>query len=428
MKIILTSMISRLVRRGNLKLTYPDGETLTFGDGTGKPVHIRVNSKRAQWGLALDPAFFLGHHYGTGDIDLVEGDMYDLLEVVFTGNPDFKYYNDGWNRFLERARYLLRWLRENNGVRRARDNVQHHYDLTGELYDLFLDEDKQYSCAYFETPDQSLDDAQLAKKRHIAAKMSMDRPGLSVLDIGSGWGGMALYLARNLGAKVTGVTLSDEQYAVSRERAKDQGLEGEVRFLLEDYRNAPDTYDRIVSVGMFEHVGRPNYLTYFRKAASLLKRDGVMLLHTIGRTDQPTSNNPFIEKYIFPGGYIPALSEAMKAVEKSGLAVTDIEILRLHYAETLRHWRQRFMARRDEAKALYDERFCRIWEFYLAASESAFRWQNLVVFQLQLAHDQQAIPLTRDYIERGEHCLKAREGDGKGRAAGARKFPQEASL
>lgn len=408
-------------------MTFSDGRSMTAGDGTGKTVHIRLNSKRAERGLVLDPAFYLGHYYGTGDIDLVEGDMYDLLETVFTGNPDFKYYDSRWNRLLDRGRYLLRWLRERNGVRRSRNNVQHHYDLTGALYDLFLDEDKQYSCAYFENPEQSLDDAQLAKKRHIAAKLAMGRPGLSVLDIGSGWGGMALYLARYLGAQVTGVTLSDEQYAVSRQRAKDAGLDQEVNFLLEDYRNAPGSYDRIVSVGMFEHVGRPNYLTFFRKAASLLKRNGVMLLHTIGRTDAPTTNNPFIEKYIFPGGYIPALSEVMRAIEKSGLAVVDIEVLRLHYAETLRHWRERFMARREEAKALYDERFCRIWEFYLAASESAFRWQNLVVFQLQLAHDQQAVPLTRDYLERGEGCLKAREGDGKVRP-GAQKFPQEASI
>ncbi|MCD2181152.1 SAM-dependent methyltransferase [Rhizobium sp. GN54] len=428
MKYVLSATISRLVQRGNLKLTFPDGTTTEAGDRTGKPVHVRLNSKRAVRGLIFDPAYYLGHYYGTGDIDLVEGDMYDLLETVFTGNPDFKYYDGRWNRLLERMRYPLRWLREKNTIRRSRDNVQHHYDLTGALYDLFLDEDKQYSCAYFETPEQSLDDAQLAKKRHIAAKLTMRRPGLSVLDIGSGWGGMALYLARNLGARVTGVTLSDEQFAVSRERARATGLDDEVRFLLEDYRNVPDTYDRIVSVGMFEHVGRPNYLTFFRKAGSLLRRDGVMLLHTIGRTDAPTTNNPFIEKYIFPGGYIPALSEVMRAVEKSGLAITDIEILRLHYAETLRHWRLRFMARRDEAKALYDECFCRIWEFYLAASESAFRWQNLVVFQLQLAHDQQAVPLTRDYIEHGEGCLKAREGDGKARGGGARRFPQEASL
>jgi cyclopropane-fatty-acyl-phospholipid synthase len=239
---------------------------------------------------------------------------------------------------------------------------------------------------------------------------------------------MALYLARQLGAKVTGVTLSDEQHALAVKRASDAGLSDEVKFLLQDYRNTEGPFDRIVSVGMFEHVGRPNYLTYFKKSAALMKRDGVMLLHTIGRTDRPTANNPFIEKYIFPGGYIPALSEVMQAVEKSGLAITDIEILRLHYAETLRHWRERFMARREEAKALYDEKFCRIWEFYLAASESAFRWQNLVVFQIQLVHDQQAVPLTRDYIGRGEDCLRAHEGDAKGAQRGARQFPKEASL
>ncbi|MCF3642161.1 cyclopropane-fatty-acyl-phospholipid synthase family protein [Rhizobium sp. TRM95111] len=428
MKFFLNGIVSRLVQTGNLTITYPDGSSTCFGDGTGTPVHMRLNSRKAVWGLILDPAFYLGHHYGSGDIDIVEGGIYGLLQTVFTGNPDFKYYDGRWNRLLERVRYLFRWAREKNGIGRSRRNIQHHYDLTGALYDLFLDEDRQYSCAYFETPDQTLDEAQLAKKRHIAAKLSIGRPGQSVLDIGSGWGGMGLYLARHLGAKVTGVTLSDEQHALSQARARTAGLSDEVTFLLQDYRNTTGQFDRVVSVGMFEHVGRPNYLTFFRKSASLLKRDGVMLLHTIGRTDRPSANNPFIEKYIFPGGYIPALSEVMQAVEKSGLAVTDIEILRLHYADTLRHWRSRFMARRDEAKALYDERFCRIWEFYLAASESAFRWQNLVVFQLQLVHDQGAVPLTRDYVGHGESCLKAREGDGKAAAKGARKFPQEASL
>ncbi|WP_411035191.1 class I SAM-dependent methyltransferase [Shinella sp. BYT-45] len=428
MKFIVQALVSRLIETGNLTVTYPDGASQTFGDGTGNPIHLRINTKKALWGLAIDPAYYLGHHYGTGDIDIVEGDMYGLLKAVFTGNPDFKYYDTAWNRLLERLRYLFRWAREKNSIVRSRKNVQHHYDLTGALYDLFLDQDRQYSCAYFERPDQSLDDAQLAKKRHIAAKLNINRPGQSVLDIGSGWGGMALYLARQLGAKVTGVTLSDEQHALSVRRASEAGLSDEVKFLLQDYRNTEGPFDRIVSVGMFEHVGRPNYLTFFKKSASLLKRDGVMLLHTIGRTDRPSANNPFIEKYIFPGGYIPALSEVMQAVEKSGLAVTDVEILRLHYAETLRHWRERFMARREEAKALYDEKFCRIWEFYLAASESAFRWQNLVVFQLQLVHDQEAVPLTRDYIGHGEDCLRSHEGNPKGERRGARQFPQEASL
>lgn len=428
MKFIVQTLVSRLVETGNLTITYPDGSRQTFGDGTGNAVHMRLNSKKAVWGLAIDPAYYLGHHYGTGDIDIVEGDVYDLLKTVFTGNPDFRYYDTRWSRILEGLRYAFRWAREKNGILRARRNVRHHYDRTGALYELFLDKDWQYSCAYFERPDLSLDEAQLAKKRHIAAKLAIVRPGQTVLDIGSGWGGMALYLARQLGVKVTGVTLSEEQHAVAQKRATEAGLAEDVNFLLQDYRNTQGPFDRIVSVGMFEHVGRPNYLTFFRKSASLLNRDGVMLLHTIGRTDQPSANNPFIEKYIFPGGYIPALSEVMQAVEKSGLVVMDVEILRLHYAETLRHWRGRFAAKREEAKALYDEKFCRIWEFYLAASESAFRWQHLVVFQLQLAHDQQAVPLTRDYIGRGEDCLKAHEGNPKGNRRGARRFPQEASL
>jgi cyclopropane-fatty-acyl-phospholipid synthase len=428
MKFIVQALVSRLVETGNLTITYPDGTRQVFGDGTGNPVHMRLNSRKSVWGIAIDPAYYLGHHYGTGDIDIIEGDIYGLLKAVFTGSPDFKYYETFRSRVLEGGRYLLRWAREKNSIVRSRHNVQHHYDLTAKLYDLFLDQDRQYSCAYFERPDQTLDEAQLAKKRHIAAKLNINRPGHSVLDIGSGWGGMALYLARQLGAKVTGVTLSDEQHALSVKRANEAGLAGDIEFLLQDYRNTEGPFDRIVSVGMFEHVGRPNYLTFFKKSASLLKRDGVMLLHTIGRTERPSANNPFIEKYIFPGGYIPALSEVMQAVEKSGLAVTDVEILRLHYAETLRHWRERFMARRDEAKALFDEKFCRIWEFYLAASESAFRWQNLVVFQLQLAHDQEAVPLTREYIGHGEDCLKAHEGNPKGDRRGARQFPQEASL
>ncbi|MCP8895708.1 cyclopropane-fatty-acyl-phospholipid synthase family protein [Shinella daejeonensis] len=428
MKFLVDNLASRLVRTGNLTISYPDGSSGSYGDGSGTPVHMRLKTQRAVRGLAIDPAYYLGHYYGSGDIELAEGDMYALLRTIFTGNPDFRYYDTAWNKVLERLRYVLRWFREKNSIGRSRRNVQHHYDLTGALYDLFLDEDRQYSCGYFERPDQTLDEAQLAKKRHIASKLCINRPGQTVLDIGCGWGGMALYLARHLGAKVTGVTLSDEQHALARQRATDGGLDDTVHFLLQDYRNTEGPFDRVVSVGMFEHVGRPNYLTFFRKSASLLKKDGVMLLHTIGRTDQPTANNPFIEKYIFPGGYIPALSEVMQAIEKSGLAITDIEILRLHYAETLRHWRERFMARREEAKALYDERFCRIWEFYLAASESAFRWQNLVVFQIQLVHDQEAVPLLRDYIGRGEDCLRQHEASSKGRPQGARQFPQEASL
>jgi cyclopropane-fatty-acyl-phospholipid synthase len=421
---ILDRFISTVIRQGNLRVTYADGKTKLYGGGTGKPVHLRFNTRRAERLVLFNPEFYLGHCYAEGEIDLVEGDMYDLLEAIFTGNPDGQIEYTPWMKAIGALRYKLRHFRENNKLGRSRKNVQHHYDLTGALYDLFLDTDRQYSCAYFETPETDLEQAQLAKKRHIAAKMVMNRPGLSVLDIGCGWGGMALYLARYLGARVKGVTLSDEQLAIAKRRAAESGIADRLRFELQDYRHVDEKFDRIVSVGMFEHVGRPYYDEYFSKAAKLLKKDGVMLMHTIGRTDTPSTTNPFIEKYIFPGGYIPSMSEVMPAIERSGLRITDIEVLRLHYAETLRAWRERFMARREEAKKLYDEKFCRIWEFYLASSESAFRWQNMVIFQFQLAHDQEAVPLTRDYIGEAEKSLKAIE---EKIGTGAASFPQEAA-
>jgi cyclopropane-fatty-acyl-phospholipid synthase len=421
---IFDRFINTVIRRGNFRVTYANGQTRLFGGGVGKPVHMRFNSRKAVRLVLMNPEFYLGHCYAEGMFDIVEGDMYDLLEAVFTGNPGGEFEYKPWMKALSAIRYKLRNFRENNVAAKSRKNVQHHYDLTGALYDLFLDSDRQYSCAYFETPESDLEQAQLAKKRHIAAKMVMSRPGLSVLDIGCGWGGMALYLARFLGAKVKGVTLSDEQLAIAKNRATESGLSDRLRFELQDYRHVDEKFDRIVSVGMFEHVGRPFYDQYFQQSAKLLKKDGVMLMHTIGRTDIPSTTNPFIEKYIFPGGYIPAMSEVMPAVERSGLKITDIEILRLHYAETLRAWRDKFMARREEAKKLYDEKFCRIWEFYLAASESAFRWQNLVIFQFQLAHDQEAVPLTRDYIQTAENGLRNIE---QKQGAGAATFPQQAA-
>ena len=287
-------------------------------------------------------------------------------------------------------------------------NVAHHYDLDGRLYSLFLDADKQYSCAYFETPDASLDEAQLAKKRHLAAKLLV-KPGDRVLDIGSGWGGLGLYLAEMTGADVTGVTLSTEQLQVSNARAAEKNLTQSAKFLLEDYRDIPGPFDRIVSVGMFEHVGVDFYEAYFRRCAELLADDGVMVLHSIGRSDPPDVTNPWIAKYIFPGGYIPALSEVIPVIEKAGLLVCDIEILRLHYAETLKAWRERFMARRDEAVRLYDERFARMWEFYLAASEMSFRKQNLMNFQIQITKRQGVVPMTRDYIAHEEAKLRGLE-------------------
>jgi cyclopropane-fatty-acyl-phospholipid synthase len=305
-------------------------------------------------------------------------------------------------------RKALRSLYQRNSESRAKRNVAHHYDLDGRLYELFLDADRQYSCAYFEHPEQTIEEAQLAKKRHIAAKLLVE-PGHSVLDIGSGWGGLALYLAEQCGAEVTGITLSDEQLAIAQKRAIQRGLAGPVSFLLQDYRAIKGQFDRIVSVGMFEHVGVGYYDTFFSKAADLLADDGVMVLHSIGSIDGPGVTNPWMTKYIFPGGYSPALSEVLPAIERAGLIVTDIEILRLHYAQTLRAWRERFVSRRAEAEALYDERFFRMWEFYLAGCEAAFRFGGLMVFQIQLAKKLDAVPLTRGYIADREVALRAQD-------------------
>jgi len=313
------------------------------------------------------------------------------------------------HRLMYKARIGIRRFDQRNSERRARDNVHTHYDLSGGLYDLFLDKDRQYSCAYFEHDGQSLEDAQLAKKRHIAAKLLLE-PGMSVLDIGCGWGGLALYLARTAGvAEVLGVTLSREQIARARRRAEALDLDRRATFALTDYRAVEGQFDRVVSVGMFEHVGLSNYEEFFRNCRQRLTPDGVMLLHTIGCSDAPSVTNPWITKYIFPGGHLPSLSDMLPAIERAGLIVTDIEVLRLHYAETLRAWRTAFMARRAEAVAMFDERFCRMWEYYLAMSEAAFRFEQVVIFQLQLARPGAAVPLTRDYIQAAEADLRVRE-------------------
>ena len=401
----MTSVVVRLLERflgelelqGALLVTYPDGVTRTYGDEAGERVHIHIHSWNTLRRIALAPDPSVAEAYMDGELTFVEGNVADLLKVVYSGTPQLPGRETSPILPNERMRFLMRRLHQFNPKWRARENVQHHYDLSRTLYDLFLDSDRQYSCAYFPHAGMSLEDAQSAKKHHIAAKLLLE-PGMKVLDIGSGWGGLGLTLASDYKSTVKGVTLSNEQLDLSRERAAKAGLSNRVDFELLDYRDAEGPFDRIVSVGMFEHVGVNHYGDYFRKAYSLLERDGVMLLHTIGRTGPPSATSAFIRKYIFPGGYIPALSEIMRSAEVSGLHVTDVEILTDHYAETLRHWRERFMAKRNEAIALYDERFARMWEFYLAASEAAFRYQDLVVFQLQLARNKLTIPRSRDYI------------------------------
>src|ERR1700761_798655 len=401
---LLRYFLAQFIRRGSMTFTTASGARFTCGDGTGKPVSVRFTTAAAERRILLNPELALGETFMDGSFVVEQGSIADVLEILM----DQSEVMPRWARPQWWLRYLIRHVQQFNPPDRSKNNVAHHYDLDGRLYSLFLDDDKQYSCAYFETPEQSLEDAQLAKKRHLAAKLLID-PGQRLLDIGSGWGGLGLYLAENTGADITGVTLSTEQLQVSNARAAERRLAGSARFLLEDYREIPGPFDRIVSVGMFEHVGVDFYETYFRRCAELLTDDGVMLLHSIGRSEGPDATNPWIAKYIFPGGYIPALSEALPAIERAGLLVNDIEILRLHYAETLKAWRERFIARREEAVQLYDERFARMWEFYLAASEMAFRQQAMMNFQIQLTKRQGIVPMTRDYIAPMESRLRARD-------------------
>jgi cyclopropane-fatty-acyl-phospholipid synthase len=401
---LLRFFLQQFIRRGAMTFTTANGEKFTCGDGTGQHIFARFLTVEAERAILRNPELALGEIYMDGSFVVENGTIADALAIIM----DQPKWLPSWAKPVWWARYLARHFRQFNFRGRARSNVAHHYDLDGRLYSLFLDSDKQYSCAYFEKPGMTLDDAQLAKKRHISAKLLV-RPGHRILDIGSGWGGLGIYLAETAGARVTGVTLSTEQLQVSNARAAEKNLARSAQFLLEDYRDVPGPFDRIVSVGMFEHVGVDFYDTYFKRCAELLTDDGVMLLHSIGRSEGPDVTNPWIAKYIFPGGYIPALSEVMPAIERAGLLICDIEILRLHYAETLKAWRERFMARREEAVQLYDERFARMWEFYLASSEMAFRKQNLMNFQIQLTKRQGVVPMTRDYLAREESRLRGLE-------------------
>jgi cyclopropane-fatty-acyl-phospholipid synthase len=403
MQNVCAALLARFITHGRLRVQWPDGSTRDFAGppGSGPAAAMRIADARTIRRLVLNPALALGEAYMDGTLIPLGCTIYDVLDVLMLN----LMRNQARHPAL-RASAVLRRLRRRldqfNPAPRARRNVAHHYDLDGRLYSLFLDRDRQYSCAYFPRGDETLEAAQAAKKRHIAAKLRLDRPGLEVLDIGCGWGGMALTLARDYGARVTGITLSVEQHEAARKRAEAEGLAGQVRFELRDYRAMTGRFDRIVSVGMFEHVGVDHYRAFFDTMHRLLAPDGVALLHAIGRNEGPGGTNPWLTKYIFPGGYCPALSETLAASERAGLLVTDIEILRLHYAETLRHWRRRFAANHDTIASIYDERFCRMFEFYLSGCELSFRRENMMVFQIQYAHTQDAVPLTRDYIARAE--------------------------
>jgi cyclopropane-fatty-acyl-phospholipid synthase len=402
----LQAYLRKVIREGNLTVRLPGGQALQLGDGSGPPVAVAITSAKWLARIAADPSMGVGEAYMDGGLVLEQGDIAEFVDLIG---------RNAKHRPLKPppgpiARWWLDRRLQANARQAARRNVAHHYDLSVDLYRRFLDPDLQYSCAYFPHPGAGLAEAQGAKKRHLAAKLLLN-PGQRVLDIGCGWGGLALSLAQAASVQVHGVTLSTEQLALANARAEAAGLAGRAKFTLTDYRDVAGPFDRIVSVGMFEHVGRPNYQAYFDRVAKLLSDDGVAVIHSIGRADGPAFTQGWIAKYVFPGGYIPALSEVLPCVERAGLIVTDIEILRLHYAETLAAWRERFAANRAEIAALYDERFCRMWEFYLCISEVAFRYRGHFVFQLQLAKKIDAVPLTRDYIAEAEARLARPMGD-----------------
>lgn len=407
--VLLSGFLNRIIREGQLVLRFGDGVERRFGRANGPIIRVHLRDAATARRLVLDPELALGECYMEGALSIEGDDVQGLLALV-TRNVADRADMTLPARTMGMLRQWRRRLDQANPAGRAQRNVAHHYDLTPEIYDLFLDADRQYSCAYFTDPGQTLEAAQQAKTTHIARKLLI-APGMRVLDIGCGWGGLALSLARDHGAEVTGITLSHEQLEVARARAAAAGLSGRVRFELMDYRAITGQFDRIVSVGMFEHVGAPNFLSYFRTVRARLVEDGVALIHSIGRTAPPKATNPWIAKYIFPGGYVPSLSEALRAVEESGLRIGDVECLRLHYALTLRHWFDRFSAKAARAEALKDRQFVRMWRFYLAACEQTFRHGPQDVFQLQLCRRADAVPITRDYLypARVEPALRAAE-------------------
>ena len=398
---LIAAFMKRLIQRGELKVIDADGRERTF-KGV-EPLHkvtIRFTDKKVEREILLNPEMAVPEAYVDGRLLIEEGDLRDFLELCVVNLDDGMPFSG--STILTPLGFLARRWQQWHPPGRAKANAAHHYDLSSKLYELFLDSEREYTCAYFETGQEDLETAQRAKERHLAAKLLLE-PGQKVLDIGSGWGGLALYLAREYDVDVTGITLSEEQHTFASERARQLGLGEQVRFLLQDYRSAAGSFDRIVSVGMMEHVGVNHLPTMFRKVRELLTDDGIALIHCIGRRDGPSVNHPWLTKYIFPGSYAPALSEVLPAIERQHLWLTDLEILRLHYAYTLKCWRERFRARWDQAKALYGERFCRMWDVYLVSTELFFSRQEGFVFQAQLAKERDVVPLTRDYIRDEEH-------------------------
>ena len=401
---LLDKMLARHVQRGELTIIDPSGRTHRYGapDPELKSVTVRLADRTTALRIARDPAVGTAEAYMDGRLVLEQGEILDLV-LIIRGNRRWEDRTKP-NGFLRKGSKLARPIAHLNWRRQSRRNVAHHYDIGNDFYRLWMEADMQYSCGYFTDPGNSLEQAQLDKKAHLASKLHL-KPGQRVLDIGCGWGGLALYLNRVADVDVLGVTLSTEQIELARERAAAAGVSDRVKFELMDYRDVTGSFDRIVSVGMFEHVGPPFYRTFFRKCRELLEPDGVMVLHTMGRMGKPGTTDRFIQKYIWPGGYIPALSEIVSASEPAKLIMADCEALRLHYPPTVKHWYERFKAVREEVIDRYDERFYRLWLFYLAAGLSMFSDGGMTVYQLQYLRRRDATPITRDYMFEAERRL-----------------------
>ena len=392
----LISFLNNLFKQDGFELIDSNSKKYVIGNPTkDKPIVIRFLDQKLMQKLLINPDLYFGEAYMNGSLVIENGTLTDFLDLAFKniGRGNINTYG----AIIKKIKGTFGYLTNLNKIIKSKENVAHHYDISEKLYDLFLDKNRQYSCAYFKNDSDTLEQAQSNKIHHIIKKLNI-QPNQKVLDVGSGWGTLALAIAKETNASVTGITLSENQFEYSQNKAKEMNLSNQVDFKLIDYRQLNEKFDRIVSVGMFEHVGRNFYRTYFNKVFQLLNEKGIALIHTIGSSMPPRDPQPWIQKYIFPGGYTPSLSEISKPIEKSGLIVSDIEVLRMHYAHTLRNWKERFLSKKDTVLDMFDEKFFRMWEFYLASCEMAFKWGDQVVFQLQLAKDNSSVPNTRDYI------------------------------
>ena len=392
----LANYLNELIKEDGFILLDANSNNYVIGNPKKQnPIKLKLLDKSLHYKLLFYPDLFLGEAYSNGSAVIENGTLTEFLDIALKNVG--RNETNTLSEFLNKLRGTYRFLTNFNLIKKSKLNVAHHYDISEDLYGLFLDSKRQYSCAYFKNENDDLETAQTNKIKHIIKKLNL-KPNQRVLDIGSGWGSLAIEIAKESQCEVVGITLSENQLEYSKKKAKELNLENQVEFRLMDYRQLDEKFDRVVSVGMFEHVGRKFYKNYFNQVSNLLNDDGIALIHTIGSANPPRDPQPWITKYIFPGGYTPSLSEVANPIEKSGLVISDIEVLRVHYAHTLRHWKERFLGEKDRVLQMFDEKFFRMWEFYLTSCEMSFKWGDQVVFQFQLTKKFTSVPTTRDYI------------------------------